>query len=221
MSAIGNQLATLREAIPSEVKLIAVSKTKPLEDIRAAYEAGQRHFGENYVQEMVEKQPLLPSDIHWHFIGHLQSNKVKSIASFVHCIHGLESASLWKEIEKQAVNNQRTIPCLLQIHIAQEDSKFGLKSDQIDSFLQENSPAFYPHAPIIGVMGMASFTENKQQVKDEFRELKKVFSHLKSTCFQNDAAFREISMGMSGDWKSAVEEGSTMVRIGSSIFGNR
>lgn len=202
--------------INNKATLVAVSKTKPVQDIKELYDLGQRDFGENYVQELIEKQPQLPADIHWHFIGHLQTNKVKYIAPFVHLIHGVDSLKLLKEINKQAQKNNRIINCLLQVHIAQEETKFGFSKHEIQelttTLLQE-----YKHVTIKGVMGMASFTDNEIQVRNEFKELVKAFLILK----QIIPAANIISMGMSGDYLWAIEEGSTMVRIGSLLFGAR
>jgi pyridoxal phosphate enzyme (YggS family) len=193
------------------VMLVAVSKTKPAEDILALYQAGQRDFGENYVQELCEKQTQLPADIRWHFIGHLQSNKVKYIASFVHLIHGVDSESLLKEIDKQARKNSRIIDCLLQLHIAREETKFGLNEEELNSVLSKLPN--YPNARVAGLMGMASFTEDAARVRSEFRFLNQVF--------QTSRTFQTLSMGMSGDYQIAVEEGSNLVRIGSLLFGSR
>ena len=221
MASIAENIHTLLKELPAHVRLIAVSKTKPVSDLQEAYDAGQRIFGENYVQELTEKQPLLPADIEWHFIGHLQSNKVKYIAPFVHCIHGVDSFKLLKEISKQAVKNNRTIQCLLQVHIAQEESKFGFTPAE----LLEQSSSFnsqdYPGIELCGLMGMASFSDDQQLVRSEFQHLKSTFDALQSGAFSSLPCFREISMGMSGDWKMAIEEGSTMIRVGSAIFGSR
>lgn len=193
------------------VTLIAVSKTKPIEDILALYELGQRDFGENYVQELVDKQALLPKDIRWHFIGHLQSNKVKYIAPFVHLIHGVDSLKLLKEINKQGGKCARVINCLLQVHIASEETKFGMDEAEIDEAKQAASQL--DHIRIKGLMGMASFTDDAIQVRGEFRTLKFLLNRM------DPAAI--LSMGMSSDYKIAIEEGSTMVRIGSLLFGSR
>ena len=221
MGSITENLAALNREIPVGVKLIAVSKTKPVEQLEEAYRAGQRLFGENYVQELIEKQPLLPSDIEWHFIGHLQSNKVKYIAPFVHCIHGVDSFKLLKEISKQAVKNNRTIKCLLQIHIAVEESKFGFSADELRAELQNFHPSDYPGISLSGLMGMASFTSDETLIRSEFRTLKQLFDELKKGPLSALPSFSELSMGMSSDWKIAAQEGSTMIRVGSSIFGSR
>lgn len=207
--------AELKELLnKSGTTLVAVSKTKPVEDIRELYELGHRDFGENYVQELVDKQPQLPHDIRWHFIGHLQSNKVKYIAPFVHLVHGVDSASLLREINKQGLKNNRVIDCLLQVHVAQEETKFGLDEKELDELMA--IPA-YPHARIRGLMGMASFSSDTTLVRREFNTLKQLFT--KHTYAHPE--FNILSMGMSGDYTIAIEEGSTMVRIGSLLFGNR
>jgi PLP dependent protein len=218
---IKENLVRIKESLPSDVTLVAVSKTKPLEDIMEAYEAGQRIFGENKVQELVDKQAVLPEDIEWHLIGHLQRNKVKYIAPFVSLIHAVDSIKLLKEINKQAKNNDRTIDCLLQFHIATEESKFGLNFDEAREILASEEFLSLQNISIAGVMGMATFTKNEEQVRDEFRSLENYFNVLKSHNFKFNDEFRHISMGMSGDYKLAIEEGSTMVRVGSSIFGSR
>ena len=191
--------------------LVAVSKTKPNEDIQALYHAGQRDFGENYVQELVDKEAMLPKDIHWHFIGHLQSNKVKAIAPFVHLIHGVDSFNLLQEINKQAAKVGRTIDCLLQIHIATEETKFGLDADELAQVMSES--AALKNVQIIGLMGMASFSEDKNLVREEFRALQVLYKQYPQ--------FKTLSMGMSGDYTIAIEEGCNMVRIGSLLFGER
>jgi pyridoxal phosphate enzyme (YggS family) len=221
MSSISENIVRLKEHVPHGVKLIAVSKTKPVEQLLEAYHAGQRAFGENYVQEIVEKQPQLPTDIEWHFIGHLQSNKVKYIAPFVHWIHGVDSIRLLGEINKQAAKHNRVINCLLQVHIAQEESKFGFDVESLSASLSQFNPEEYPHIRLCGLMGMASFTEDTQQVTHEFQLLKSAFDALKQGAMKEITSFNEISMGMSGDWPLAVKEGSTMIRVGSAIFGSR
>ena len=204
------------------VKLVAVSKTKPVEDILALYTMGHRDFGENYVQEMAEKQSKLPEDIRWHFIGHLQSNKVKYIASFVEMIHGVDSFRLLKEINKQGAKLNKKIRCLLQIHIAAEETKFGLDENELNELAKEYTNAEeFDFVDVCGLMGMASFSENKDQIRTEFQMLKKLFDDVKERYFYHVDSFSEISMGMSSDYKIAIEEGSTMVRIGSLIFGER
>ncbi len=195
--------------------LIAVSKTKPVEDIQALYDLGQRHFGENYVQELVDKYIQLPKDIHWHFIGHLQSNKVKYIAPFVHLIHGVDSENLLKEINKQAAKNNKIIDCLIQVHIAQEETKFGLNETELNE-LKNNLPQLQ-NIKVIGLMGMASFTTDENLIRKEFTELKKTYDALQTANCQ----LQTLSMGMSSDYKIAINEGSNMVRIGSLLFGQR
>ncbi|MFT6503144.1 MAG: pyridoxal phosphate enzyme (YggS family) [Crocinitomicaceae bacterium] len=207
--------------IPENVTLVAVSKTKPASDIEEAYAAGQRVFGENKVQEMVEKEAVLPKDIQWHLIGHVQTNKVKYIAPFVSVIHAVDSLKLLSEINKQAKKNNRTIQCMLQMHIADEESKFGMKFDELMEVLNSNEFVEMQNVSIIGLMGMATFTDNEEQVREEFCNLEGDFNVLKSHFFKFNDNFKHLSMGMSGDYKLAIEEGSTMVRIGSSIFGGR
>lgn len=218
---IRENLQKIRAAIPENVQLIAVSKTKPASDILEAYEVGQRVFGENKVQEMVEKFEALPKDIAWHLIGHLQTNKVKYIAPFVQLIHAVDSLKLLKEINKEAKKNNRIIACLLQFHIAQEETKFGFSFEEATELLQSEDFFELENIRIVGVMGMASFTDNTEQVEDEFRTLYNYFLLIKSHHFKFNPDFTEISMGMSGDYLIAIEAGSTMVRVGSSIFGNR
>ncbi|MFN5032938.1 MAG: YggS family pyridoxal phosphate-dependent enzyme [Flavobacteriia bacterium] len=218
---IKEKLAEIRKEIPEHVTLIAVSKTKPVSALEEAYKAGQRHFGENKVQEMFDKYEQLPKDIQWHLIGHLQSNKVKYIAPFVHLIHSVDSLKLLSEIDKQAKKNNRVIDCLLQFHIAQEETKFGLNLQEAHSLITSAEFLEMKNVRIIGVMGMASFTNDEQQVKLEFSNLNAIFSQLKKDFFSLDENFRERSMGMSGDYLLAMQEGSTMVRIGSTIFGGR
>ena len=219
--SIQTNLRDILDKLPDSVKLIAVSKTKPIEDIREAYDAGQRIFGENKVQDLIAKQPLLPGDIEWHFIGHMQTNKVKYIAPFISIIHAIDSLKLLKEINKQAVKHDRSIDCLLQFHIAEEASKFGLSMEKAVELLKSEDYINLKNVNIIGVMGMSTFTNNTDQVKKEFQILKRIFHSLKKDFFFSDDRFKEISMGMSGDFQVAIEEGSTMVRIGTSIFGER
>ena len=202
-------------------KLIAVSKTKPLADLQAAYAAGIRDFGENKVQEIQAKQPEMPADTRWHMIGHLQSNKIKYIAPFIHLIHGVDSFKLLVEIDKQGKKINRPIPVLLQIHIATEESKFGFDIDEMEAMLASPEFTNLTHVQIQGLMGMASFTENQDQIRTEFRGLKQLYEDLKKRALPSFVNLHELSMGMSGDYQIAQEEGSTMVRIGSSIFGAR
>lgn len=218
---IAENLNRVKSELPDSVTLVAVSKTKPVEDIMEAYNAGQRIFGENKVQEMVEKHEALPKDIEWHLIGHLQRNKVKYIAPFVNLIHSVDSLRLLQEIDKQGEKNNRVIKCLLQFHIAEEDSKFGLSLIEANEMLKSDEYREMKHISIVGVMGMASFSNDEQKVRDEFRTLENYFLVLQSHFFKYHEEFKHLSMGMSGDYKIAVEEGSTMVRVGSSIFGSR
>ncbi|MDB0062459.1 YggS family pyridoxal phosphate-dependent enzyme [Crocinitomicaceae bacterium] len=209
------------KSLPENVTLIAVSKTKPEEDIQSKYNLGQRDFGENKVQELVDKYEKLPKDIRWHLIGHLQTNKVKYIAPFVHLIHAVDSLKLLKEINKEAIKNNRVISCLLQFHIAQEDSKYGLNFEEAQEILESKTFVEMRNISIIGAMGMASFVDNKDQIRDEFQTLDSYFNVIKSHYFKFNDNFKEISMGMSGDYELAIEQGSTMVRIGSKLFGVR
>lgn len=218
---IQTNLKKIKEELPKDVTLVAVSKTKPNESILAAYETGHRIFGENRVQELVEKAEQLPKDIEWHLIGHLQRNKVKYIAPFVSLIHGVDSFKLLKEINKQAKKADREIDVLLQFHIALEDSKFGFSFEEAKEMLEDPVFASLENVNIRGVMGMATFTDKEEQVADEFRTLNNYFLTIQSHFFKFNSAFNIISMGMSGDYKIAIEEGSNMVRIGSSIFGER
>ena len=221
MSLLGENLKNLKKSIPAGVELVAVSKTKPIEMIMEAYQAGQRIFGENYVQELVAKHPALPEDIQWHFIGHLQSNKVKQIAPFVSCIHSIDSEKLLIEVQKQAAKNQRTIQVLLQVHVAIEETKFGWDTTELLEFAQRFDWKTTPNIEISGVMGMASFSDNEELVRSEFRRIRACFDALKASFFDQSSTFKTVSMGMSGDWKWAVEEGSTLIRVGSAIFGSR
>ncbi|MEN9969163.1 MAG: hypothetical protein RIR94_1359 [Bacteroidota bacterium] len=218
---ISKQLELVSAEIPENVTLIAVSKTKPLADLQAAYDAGQRHFGENKVQEMVEKAQQLPSDIHWHLIGHLQTNKVKYMAGFVHLIHGVDSLKLLQEIDKQARKAGRVQDVLLQFYIAQEETKFGLELPEAKTILESVEFKQLKNIKVCGVMGMASNTSDQKQVATEFRTLKQIFEALSHDYFQDQDSFKEISMGMSGDYQLAIQNGSTMVRVGSKIFGGR
>lgn len=203
------------------VKLIAVSKTKPISAIKILYDLGQRAFGENYVQELLEKKEELANDTEWHCIGHLQTKKVKQIASFVSLIHSVDSLKLLKEIDKRAMQENRVISCLLQMHIAEEDSKTGMEQTELQSILDCLSEGTLNNVTIAGLMGITTFTSQKQQVIKEFRSLRSLFDRLKTNQFASQANFKECSMGMSGDYELAIEEGSTMVRIGSLLFGQR
>lgn len=207
--------------IPNDVCLVAVSKTKPIDAILEKYNQGQRIFGENKVQELVAKYEGLPKDIEWHLIGHLQTNKVKYIAPFVSLIHSVDSLKLLKEVNKEAKKNNRVINCLLQFHIAQEETKYGLNLEEVKILLESEEFIQMENVSVVGIMGMASFSDDENQVRDEFRILENTFSILKSHYFKFNDNFKEISMGMSGDYKIAIEEGSTMIRVGSLIFGNR
>tara|TARA_B100001989_G_scaffold40425_1_gene24804 strand:- start:171 stop:809 length:639 start_codon:yes stop_codon:yes gene_type:complete len=208
---IEKNLSILKNSIPDNIDIVAVSKTKPINDLKKAYHAGQRIFGENKVQEMVSKFEQLPKDILWHMVGHLQTNKVKYIASFVNTIHSLDSHKLLKEIQKQAFKHNREIKCLIQIRIANEETKFGIEPSELEEFL--NFSKTLPNIKILGLMGMASFTEDKNQIRNEFRSLSNLYNS-----YDN---LKVLSMGMSGDYRIGIEEGSTMVRIGSKIFGER
>jgi pyridoxal phosphate enzyme (YggS family) len=218
---ISDNLRNIQISIPSHVTLVAVSKTKPVEALMEVYGAGQRVFGENKVQEMCDKYDVMPKDIQWHLIGHLQTNKVKYIAPFVALIHSVDSFKLLEEINKQALKNNRVIDCLLQFHIAQEETKFGLSENEAHDIITSNEFKLLKNVRIVGIMGMASFTEDNETVRNEFQSLRKIFTNLKNNFFLQDDCFKEISMGMSGDYLLAIEEGSTIVRVGSSIFGTR
>ena len=224
--SISQNLNNIKSSLPEHVTLVAVSKTKPNADILEAYEAGQRVFGENYVQELVEKQEQLPNDIQWHFIGHLQSRKAKLIAPFVSLIHGVDSLKLLQEINKQAQKNNRVIDCLLQVHIADEETKFGLDEKELEEILKQlldsarSDKNVFKNVRVVGLMGMATFTEDQNQIKKEFEYLKSLFDKY-SKLNTDNWQLNTLSMGMSGDYELAISCGSTMVRIGSSIFGTR
>tara|TARA_R110000765_G_scaffold61991_1_gene120272 strand:+ start:16040 stop:16693 length:654 start_codon:yes stop_codon:yes gene_type:complete len=215
--SIKENLLAVTNTIPNSVTLVAVSKTKPMSLIQEAYDEGQRIFGENRVQEMTEKWQKMPKDIKWHMIGHLQRNKVKYMVEYVSLVHGVDSPRLLAEINKQAEKHNRVISCLLQVHIAEEDTKFGFNEEELLELVSNEEFKTYKHIKIEGLMGMATFTDNMDQVRREFRSLKDLYAKLKN----NYTDFNTLSMGMSGDYKIAIEEGSTMVRIGSSIFGSR
>lgn len=221
MTDIGEKLINLRSQIPESVKLIAVSKTKPVSDILDAYNYGQRRFGENRVKELLSKIDLLPGDIEWHLIGHLQSNKVKSVVPVISMIQSIDSYNLLEEINNEAHKVNKIINCLLQIHIATEETKYGFSMEELMTILATNDRSVLKNVRICGVMGMATYTSDRSQVSKEFRYLRECFDELKCTHFITANHFREISMGMSGDFELAVREGSTMVRIGSLIFGER
>ena len=215
--AIAENLLEIKQSLPEHVTLVAVSKTKPVSELMEAYNAGQRIFGENKIQEMADKFEQMPKDIEWHMIGHVQTNKVKFMAPFVSLIHGVDSLKLLQEIDKQAQKNNRVIDCLLQIHIAEEETKFGLDENELDDLLHSSDFKNLKNIQVKGLMGMATFTENQQQIKKEFLFLKSLFDKSKTI----NSNFSILSMGMSGDYELAIECGSTMVRIGSSIFGRR
>ncbi len=219
--SIAENLEKIKSDIPQGVTLVAVSKTKPNSDILEAYQVGQRVFGENKVQDLTKKFEELPKDIEWHFIGHLQTNKIKYIAPFVSLLHGVDSFKLLKAIDKEAKKNNRKINCLLQFHIAEETTKFGFSFDEVELLLNSEEYKQLKNIEICGVMGMATYTDDLKQVANEFKSLKDIFLKLKEQYFKDDNSFKEISMGMSGDYNIAIEQGSTMVRVGSSIFGAR
>ena len=219
---IKNNIEKFREALkPYDAKLIAVSKTHPTEKIREAYEGGQRIFGENKVQEMTEKHPQLPGDLEWHLIGHLQRNKVKYIAPFVSLIHSVDTLKLLDEINKQGLRVNRVIPCLLQVFIAEEETKFGLNFQELYQLIQAPELKGFESVSINGLMGIATLTDDAEQIRKEFRSVKQVFDELKQLSLAPNIQMKELSMGMSSDYKIALDEGSTMVRIGTAIFGER
>jgi hypothetical protein len=215
--SIEHNLSIIKSSLPENVTLVAVSKTKPISDLMEAYDAGQRIFGENKIKEMAEKWEQMPKDIQWHMIGHVQTNKVKFMAKFVSLIHGVDSLKLLEEINKQALKNNRLINCLLQIHIAEEETKFGLNKKELNDILTSTGFQEMKNIRIIGLMGMATFTDNQNQIKKEFNSLKSIFDQFTI----HDSQMTILSMGMSSDYQLAIESGSTMVRIGSSIFGGR
>lgn len=221
MTKLADHINNILNELPSDVVLVAVTKTRPVEDLQQAYDCGLRDFGENRVQEMIDKQPQLPADIRWHQIGHLQTNKVKYIAPFVHLIHSVDSLKLLTEINKQALRAGRVIDCLLQVFIATEESKFGLDEQEVRDILSSEEFAGLKNIRIRGLMGMATFTDNMEVVRNEFATLKKLFGRIQNEFFSGSSDFNILSMGMSGDYHIAIEEGSTMVRIGSAIFGER
>jgi pyridoxal phosphate enzyme (YggS family) len=218
---IRDNLKKMLSSIPHKVKLVAVSKTRTNGEVMEAYNAGQRAFGENKVQELLIKQKELPNDIEWHLIGHLQTNKVKSVVPYVNMIQSVDSFKILKAIDREAFFSDKVMQCLLQIHIAREETKFGFSYEELLTVLK--SPEFYAmkNIAIAGVMGMATFTDNSDQIRQEFRSLRKIFDDMKNDFFKEDENFREISMGMSDDYEIAIEEGSTIIRIGSKIFGPR
>jgi pyridoxal phosphate enzyme (YggS family) len=217
MMPIQESLEKIKQQLPRSVTLVAVSKTKPIADLMQAYEAGQRVFGENKIQEMTQKWQSMPKDVAWHMIGHVQRNKVKYMAEYVSLIHGVDSLKLLKEIDKQAKKYNRVIDCLLQMHIAEEETKFGFDEKELFDMVRSSEFALLKNVRILGLMGMATFTQDKTQIRKEFKKLKTLFDALRVQL----PDIRELSMGMSGDFGVALEEGSTMIRIGSSIFGER
>jgi pyridoxal phosphate enzyme (YggS family) len=219
--SIAQNIQALKNELPTHVTLVAVSKTKPKEDILEAYNTGHRDFGENKVQDLTAKAEELPNDVNWHFIGHVQTNKIKYMAPFVYLVHGVDRVKVLKELNKQAAKNERVIDCLLQVHIAKEESKFGFDESELEKVFKLNPAETYPNVRIRGLMGMATFTENQEQIREEFRGLKNLFEELKSKFKPQTSNFELLSMGMSGDYKVAIEEGSNMVRIGTAIFGER
>lgn len=218
---VKENLETVRKTIPYGVLLVAVSKTKPVEALQEAYDAGQRVFGENHALEMRDKHEVLPNDIDWHFIGHLQTNKIKYIISFVKLIHSIDTENLLQAVNKEAVKNNRVVDCLLQFHIAEEETKFGLSLEDAEEILNSDAFKAMKNVRICGVMGMATNTDDETQIRKEFHHLKEIFVTIKSKYFTDCEYFKEISMGMSHDYTIAIEEGSTMVRVGSKIFGER
>jgi pyridoxal phosphate enzyme (YggS family) len=221
MSKIAENIELLRKELPGTVKLVAVSKTKPVEDIMEAYNAGQRMFGENRVQELLGKHEHLPPDVQWHMIGHLQRNKVKYIAGFIHLVESVDSEKLLRAINKEAIKAGRVIDCLLQFHIAREETKFGFSMEEAVEMIESGLTDELNNVNIRGVMGMATFTDDMERVRSEFVSLRSAFEELKERFFSNRDDFCEISMGMSGDYKIALEEGSTMIRLGTLVFGER
>ena len=220
MSVLRN-IQEIRNHVPANVKLVCVSKFHPESAVLEAYDAGERIFGESRVQELLDKQPNLPADIHWHFIGHLQTNKIKYIVPFVDLIHGVDSLKVLKEIDKQAENAGRVVSCLLQVHIAQEETKFGFSAGELAEMLESDEFREMKNVVISGLMGMATLTDNSSQIRQEFRKLKVLRDEIKQLYFTLNNSFTELSMGMSDDYLIAIEEGSTMIRIGTSIFGVR
>lgn len=219
--SIKNNIERLKETLPQGCSLIAVSKTQPFEKVQEAYHAGQRVFGENKAQELTQKYEIMPKDIQWHMIGHLQSNKVKYVAPFVHLIHSVDSFKLLLEIDKQGLKNNRVIHCLLQIHIADEETKFGFSETEAIELLQGDALKSLSHVKIVGLMGMATLTEDTNKIRSEFKVLKSLFERAKLISGFKNVDMKELSMGMSSDYKIAVEAGSTMVRVGTAIFGER
>ena len=221
MNEFAVRLAELKNRIPADVRIIAVSKTQPVAEIRKAYEAGQRDFGENKVQEILAKSPQLPQDILWHLIGHLQTNKVKQVLPYVTMIHAVDSARLLDKIQTQAAAIERVIPCLLQVHIASEETKFGLDPDELADWISRISPLDYPNIRFSGLMGMASFSEDENLVSEEFKVLHELFNYIQEEYPVTFPDFNELSMGMTGDYHLAIKHGSTMIRVGTLLFASR
>jgi len=221
MNDFEHNLSTIKAEIPDSVTIVAVSKTKPIELLKSAYEAGQRIFGENRVQEILNKDPEMPDDVEWHMIGHLQTNKVKQVLPYVSMIHSVDSTKLLNTVQKEAAKLSKVIPCLLQVHIATEETKHGFSHDELLEFLSGIQAGDYPNIIFAGLMGMASFVNDEEQVRAEFHQLKDLFDEIKSNSMADDPNFKELSMGMSGDYLLAIEEGSTLVRIGTLLFGAR
>ena len=219
--SIADAIARIQSTLPTGCCLIAVSKTKPLATLQEAYDVGVRDFGENKVQEMTDKHEQLPKDIRWHMIGHLQRNKVKYIAPFVHLIHSVDSLRLLREIDKQGAKAERVVNCLLQVHIAEEENKFGLSDDELMSLLKSDEIRQAEHVRVVGLMGMATFSDNAEEARPEFQHLKRLFDQVKGLDLPNNVVMEQLLMGMSGDYTVALEEGSTMIRIGTTIFGKR
>ena len=218
---IKENLEKIKATLPDSVTLVAVSKTKPVSDVQEAYDAGQRVFGENHALEMRDKHEVLPGDIQWHFIGHLQTNKIKYIISYVTLIHSIDTANLLEAVNKEAKKHDRVVDCLLQFHIAQEETKFGLDVDEARQLLDSEAFKSMENVHICGVMGMATFTDDEAQIRKEFKHLREIFEMLKKDYFADQPQFKEISMGMSDDYPIAIEEGATLIRVGSKIFGAR
>jgi pyridoxal phosphate enzyme (YggS family) len=219
--SVVQEIEKFKSKLPEDIKLVAVSKTKPSEQILEAYQSGHKIFGENKVQELVSKFEILPKDIEWHMVGHLQTNKVKYIAPFVSLIHAVDSLKLLKAIDKEALKNDRVISCLMQLKIAKEESKYGLNATELEQILKSDDYKNLKNIRILGLMGMATYTKDTNIVRDEFKKLVSIFKNIRKSYFSDTSYFKELSMGMSSDYKIAVEEGSTMIRIGSLIFGER
>lgn len=219
--SIQENISRIKTSLPNQVQLVAVSKFHPIETVMEAYNCGQRVFGENRVQEVCDKFDKMPKDIQWHFIGHLQTNKVKYIIPFIHCIHSIDSIKLLIQVNQEAIKHNRTIPCLLQVHIAKEIQKFGFTEEECLNLFKENKIKTFSNIQFIGLMGMSTKTDNKDQISKEFKTLKDLFEHIKTTYLPHDDNFKELSMGMTNDFNLAIKQGSTMIRVGSAIFGER